>query len=84
VSDVNRETLVNALRTFANESEKADWAVVYYSGHGIEVNGSNYLIPVEANIGPMFDEVKLCANAERRLNAANHSTVICTARTLPT
>ncbi len=38
------------MRTFANEAEKADWAVVYYSGHGMEVNGTNYLIPVEAKI----------------------------------
>ena len=49
-SDASRETLINELRTFANEAEKADWAVVYYSGHGIEVNGSNYLIPVDAKI----------------------------------
>lgn len=49
-SDATREKLVEALRTFANEAEKADWAVVYYSGHGMEVNGTNYLIPVEAKI----------------------------------
>jgi tetratricopeptide (TPR) repeat protein len=49
-NDATRETLIDALRTFANEAEKADWAVVYYSGHGMEVNGSNYLIPVEAKI----------------------------------
>jgi tetratricopeptide (TPR) repeat protein len=50
VSDMTREKLTDALRTFANEAEKADWAVVYYSGHGMEVNGTNYLIPVEAKI----------------------------------
>ena len=47
-NDATREKLIDALRTFANEAEKADWAVVYYSGHGMEVNGTNYLIPVEA------------------------------------
>ena len=50
VTDTTREKLIDALRTFANEAEKADWAVVYYSGHGMEVNGTNYLIPVEAKI----------------------------------
>ncbi len=50
VTDSTREKLIEALRTFANEAEKADWAVVYYSGHGMEVNGTNYLIPVEAKI----------------------------------
>jgi Tfp pilus assembly protein PilF len=49
-ADATREKLVDALRTFANEAEKADWAMVYYSGHGIEVNGMNYLIPVDARL----------------------------------
>jgi hypothetical protein len=48
--DSTREKLVDALRLFADQAEKADWAVVYYAGHGIEVNGINYLIPVEARI----------------------------------
>jgi tetratricopeptide (TPR) repeat protein len=50
VKDSNREGLTTALRDFAGEAEKAEWAVVYYAGHGMEVNGTNYLIPVEARI----------------------------------
>ncbi len=50
VSDASREQIVDALRTFATEAEQADWAVVYYSGHGLEVNGTNYLVPVDARI----------------------------------
>lgn len=49
-ADVTREKLIDALRGFANEAEKADWAMVYYAGHGIEVNGQNYLIPVDAQL----------------------------------
>jgi tetratricopeptide (TPR) repeat protein len=49
-SDASHEQLVKALRMFADEAENADWAVVYYSGHGLEVNGTNYLVPVEARI----------------------------------
>jgi len=37
-----------ALRDFSAEVRDADIAVVYYAGHGIEVNGTNYLIPVDA------------------------------------
>jgi tetratricopeptide (TPR) repeat protein len=48
--DVTREKLIDGLRAFANEAEKADWAMVYYAGHGIEVNGQNYLIPVDARL----------------------------------
>ena len=48
--DAKRADLVNALRDFANLADNADWAVVYYAGHGIEVSGINYLIPVDAKL----------------------------------
>jgi hypothetical protein len=38
------------LRDFADGSRDADIAVLYYAGHGIEVDGSNYLIPVDAKL----------------------------------
>ena len=37
-----------ALRDFADQVRDADIAVVYYAGHGIEINGTNYLIPTDA------------------------------------
>lgn len=48
-----------ALRDFADRSRDADIAVVYYAGHGIEVDGGNYLIPVDAKLErdtDVFDE----------------------------
>ena len=39
-----------ALREFADIAHDAEIAVVYYAGHGIEVDGSNYLIPVDAKL----------------------------------
>src|SRR4051812_9132493 len=38
------------LRDFADRTRDADIAVVYYAGHGIEVDGGNYLIPVDAKL----------------------------------
>jgi tetratricopeptide (TPR) repeat protein len=49
-ADATRERVDAALRTFADEAEKADWAMVYYAGHGIEVGGTNYLVPVDARL----------------------------------
>jgi Tfp pilus assembly protein PilF len=49
-NDATREKLLNSLRTFADEAEKADWAMVYYAGHGMEVGGVNYLVPVDAKL----------------------------------
>src|SRR6195256_479016 len=42
--------LRKALRDFGNTSRDADVAVVYYAGHGIELDGTNYLIPVDATL----------------------------------
>jgi tetratricopeptide (TPR) repeat protein len=49
-TDLPKEKLVEALRDFAQLADAADWAVVYYAGHGIEMGGSNYLIPVDARL----------------------------------
>ena len=48
-----------ALRDFADRASDADIAVVYYAGHGIEVDGANYLIPVDAKLerdADVYDE----------------------------
>ena len=37
-----------ALRDFADAVRDADLAIVYYAGHGLEIEGSNYLVPVDA------------------------------------
>jgi uncharacterized caspase-like protein len=37
-----------AFRDFADKSRDADIAVVYYAGHGIEIDGTNYIVPVDA------------------------------------
>jgi tetratricopeptide (TPR) repeat protein len=39
-----------ALKDFGDKAVDADWAVVYYAGHGIEVGGVNYVIPVDAEL----------------------------------
>jgi len=49
-TDMKREEIISALREFARLADSADWAVVYYSGHGIEYRGVNYIIPIDARI----------------------------------
>src|SRR5215218_1001356 len=39
-----------ALRDFADRARDAEIALVYYAGHGVEVDGTNYLIPVDAKL----------------------------------
>jgi tetratricopeptide (TPR) repeat protein len=50
VNDATRDGLVDALKSFANAADSADWAVVYYAGHGMEMAGENYLVPVDAKL----------------------------------
>jgi tetratricopeptide (TPR) repeat protein len=49
-NDLTRDQFFAALHSFASEAEKADWAVVYYAGHGFEIGGVNYLVPVDARL----------------------------------
>jgi tetratricopeptide (TPR) repeat protein len=50
LEDGTRDKMLAALRTFSSQAAQADWALVYYSGHGMEVFGTNYLIPVDAKL----------------------------------
>lgn len=46
--DLKNTEMRRALRDFTEKARDADIAVIYYAGHGIEVDGINYLIPVDA------------------------------------
>lgn len=48
--DLNIGDMRRALREFGNKARDADVAVIYYAGHGIELDGTNYLIPVDATL----------------------------------
>lgn len=50
VSDLKRDALRHALISFSDTAADADWAVIYYAGHGIEMGGINYVIPVDAEL----------------------------------
>ncbi|SCB56012.1 Uncharacterized protein, contains caspase domain [Bradyrhizobium shewense] len=48
-----------ALRDFGVKARDADVAVIYYAGHGIELDGNNYLVPTDAALETdtdVFDE----------------------------
>jgi uncharacterized caspase-like protein len=49
-SDLGSETFDAAVQTFATKLIGAGLAVFYYSGHGLQFDGSNYLIPVDTKV----------------------------------
>ena len=50
VEDQGRESLISELRRFRELADSADWAVIYYAGHGMEIDGTNYVVPVDARL----------------------------------
>jgi TRAP-type mannitol/chloroaromatic compound transport system substrate-binding protein len=38
-----------AFRRFSRKADRADVAILFYAGHGMQVNGNNYLVPIDAN-----------------------------------
>jgi uncharacterized caspase-like protein len=59
-SNLTRDKMTERLLEFGKKAEGADIALFYYAGHGIAVNGTNYLLPVDADLKSEMD-VKLGA-----------------------
>jgi uncharacterized caspase-like protein len=67
--DVGISDLRRAIREFSEKSRDADIAVVYYAGHGIEVDGTNYLVPADAKLASDFDVEDETVSLDRLLRS---------------
>jgi caspase domain-containing protein/putative peptidoglycan binding protein len=59
-SNLTRDKMMEKLLDFGKRAENADVALFFYAGHGIAINGTNYLLPVDADLKSEMD-VKLGA-----------------------
>ncbi|MES2298041.1 MAG: phosphate ABC transporter substrate-binding protein PstS [Pseudomonadota bacterium] len=68
VMNANQNQMKRAVRDFGERAQGVDIAFLYYSGHGTQANGENYLIPIHADINKESDyEVEaVSANALMR------------------
>src|SRR5271169_1541287 len=57
-TNLPRDKMTDRLLEFGKKAQGADVALFFYAGHGIAVNGTNYLLPVDADIKSEMD-VKL-------------------------
>lgn len=55
VTDAGYQDLRRTMDAFAFRAETADLALIYFAGHGVEVQGENYLIPVDAQVSSNRD-----------------------------
>ena len=50
VLDANRNSLVSSLSKFAKTASDADISLLFYAGHGVQISGVNYMLPVDLNM----------------------------------
>lgn len=73
------DTLINvgnlefkrAIRKFETTADQADIAVVYYAGHGLEIGGTNFLIPIDARLASDRDADDEAIPLERLVSSAD-------------
>jgi len=78
--NANLETMEVAIEDFGNRLKKGGVGLFYYAGHGVQVNGINYLIPIGAKIKKESDTRYKAVDAGRILdemgNANNELNIV--------
>ena len=49
VNDANRAKLVNAFAQFSRTAANAEITLLFYSGHGVQIYGTNYVLPIDVD-----------------------------------
>src|SRR5450631_467488 len=73
ILDMTRASMIASLNDFQREADTSDWAVVYYAGHGMEVSGANYLVPIDAKLGDDRDIQDEAVSVDRILSAVENA-----------
>ena len=71
--DATTNQLHQLLEDFAFRSETADLALIYFAGHGVEVQGENFLIPVDANVQSNLDVQRQSVSLKQLLAAVERA-----------
>jgi Caspase domain len=53
--DLDLADMKQRIREFASKLEGSDLALFYYAGHGLQVNGENYILPTDAQLKTQVD-----------------------------
>ena len=72
--DLGAAAFKRALSDFEVDARGADIAIVYYSGHGIQVGGVDYFVPVDANLARDVDVEDEAIPVERAARAVSGAT----------
>src|SRR5580692_1228345 len=72
--DLTSQEMRRALRDFGDKARGADIAVIYFAGHGLEVDGTNYAVPVDAMLERDADVDDEAVSLNRILTATEAAT----------
>ena len=50
IDNLTRADFLAAINGFGDRAASADWAVIYYAGHGLQLDGVNYVVPTDARL----------------------------------
>jgi len=51
--DTDRAKLVTALSNFSRSAAVADITLLFYAGHGVQITGTNYMLPIDLNLNDL-------------------------------
>jgi len=71
--NASRMDMREAIREFGSEISEGGVGLFYYSGHGIQVDGVNYLVPIDANIEMKAEVAEECISASAVLRVMEYS-----------
>ncbi|MDE2378854.1 caspase family protein [Bradyrhizobium sp.] len=72
-TNLDRNQMEGVLRQFATEAAGADWALVYYAGHGVEIDGINYAIPIDASMDTLREAGSNAISIDRMISAVDRA-----------
>lgn len=73
--DATRTQMRDAVREFGDEIKKGGVGVFFYAGHGVQIDGENYLVPVDARVErkhEIEDECLKVSSVLRAMEEANN------------
>jgi hypothetical protein len=69
--DLGRGQMEDQIRAFLNKATSAKVALLYYAGHGMQIDGRNYLVPVDAKLQTLNDVTFGTVELDRVLSGLN-------------
>jgi TPR repeat protein len=71
--DAPMAELMDTIDDFSFRSETADLALIYFAGHGVEVEGENFLVPVDADVRSNRDIQRQSVSLSQLLTAVDRA-----------